>query len=129
MILDVTCCCLSLFLLCVNVEVGGVDVDCWTSRWPPVWEVAVHLAVAGHVFDGVFFLVLSFLLRDVYDEIWILIEAVSEGFLPTLSNVFTCSLYFLSCITYAYARASPCRCVCTCALEYICAKYNTRKHA
>ena len=25
-----------------------------TSRWPPVGETAVHLAVAGGVFDGVF---------------------------------------------------------------------------
>ena len=93
------------------------------GRWLFTWLSLVMSLMAS------FFLVLSFLLRDVYDEIWILIEAVSEGFLPTLSNVFTCSLYFLSCITYAYARASPCRCVCTCALEYICAKYNTRKHA
>ena len=23
-------------------------------RWPPVWETAVHLAVAGGVFDGIF---------------------------------------------------------------------------
>ena len=28
------------------------------SRWPPVWETAVHLAVAGGVFDGVFCAVL-----------------------------------------------------------------------
>ena len=25
-----------------------------TSRWPPLWEIAVHLAVTGDVFDGVF---------------------------------------------------------------------------
>ena len=24
------------------------------SRWPPVWEVAVRLAVDGYVFDGIF---------------------------------------------------------------------------
>ena len=36
----------------------GMDVECWTSRWPPVWETAVHLAVAGGVFDGVFCAVL-----------------------------------------------------------------------
>ena len=28
------------------------------SRWPPVWEIAVHLAVAGGVFYGVFCAVL-----------------------------------------------------------------------
>ena len=50
-----------------------------TSRWPPVWETAVHLAVAGGVFDGVFCAVLFPL--DVLDEIWDLIESVSEGFL------------------------------------------------
>ena len=32
------------------------------------------------VFDGVFFM-LSFFLLDVLDEIWDLIESVSEGFL------------------------------------------------
>ena len=48
---------------------------------PPVWEMAVYLAVAGDVFDGVFF-VLSLFPRDVLDEIWDLIESVSEGF-PT----------------------------------------------
>ena len=44
-----------------------------------MWETAVHLAVAGGVFDGVF--VLSFFPLDVLDEIWDLIESVSEGFL------------------------------------------------
>ena len=45
-----------------------------------MWEIAVHLAVAGGVYDGVFFP------RDVLDEILDLIESVSEGFstLPTL---------------------------------------------
>ena len=38
-----------------------------TSRWPPVWETAVHLAVASGVFDGVFCAVLFPL--DVLDEI------------------------------------------------------------
>ena len=41
--------------------------------------MAVHLAVAGDVYDGVFF-VLSLFPRDVLDEIWDLIESVSEGF-------------------------------------------------
>ena len=49
-------------------------------RLAGVWETAVHLAVAGGVFDGVFF-VLSFFPQDVLDEIWDLIESVSEGFL------------------------------------------------
>ena len=39
-----------------------------------MWEKAVHLAVAGDVFGGVFF-VLSFFPRDVLDEIWNLIES------------------------------------------------------
>ena len=43
--------------------------------------MAVHLAVAGDVFDGVF-LCCPFFQRDVLDEIWDLIESVSEGF-PT----------------------------------------------
>ena len=29
-------------------------VGCWASLWPPVWEVAVHLAVACDVYGGVF---------------------------------------------------------------------------
>ena len=48
-----------------------------------LWEIAVHLAVAYDVNDGVFF-VLSFFPRDVLDEILNLIESVSEGF-PTYS--------------------------------------------
>ena len=31
-----------------------MDVNCWAGRWPPVWEIAVHLAVACGVFGGVF---------------------------------------------------------------------------
>ena len=53
---------------------------CKSSRWPPGWETAVHLAVAGGVFDGVFF-VLSFFPLDVFDRIWDFIESVSEVFL------------------------------------------------
>ena len=41
-------------------------------------QYAVHLAVAGDVFDVVFF-VLSFFPRDVLDEIWNLIESVFLG--------------------------------------------------
>ena len=47
-------CHLSLFLLYINIKIGKIDVKCLTSRWPPVWETAVHLAVAGGDFDGVF---------------------------------------------------------------------------
>ena len=42
---------------------------------------AVHPAVAGDVFNGVFF-VLSLFPRDVLNEIWDLIESVSSDF-PT----------------------------------------------
>ena len=49
----------------------------------PIWEKAIHLAVADDVFDGVF-LCRPFFPRDVLDEIWDLIESVSGGF-PTYS--------------------------------------------
>ena len=45
--------------------------------------MAVHLGKAGDVFDGVF-LCCPFPPRDVLDEIWDLIESVSEDF-PTYS--------------------------------------------
>ena len=48
-----------------------------------MWEIANYLAVAGGIYDGVFF-VLSFFPRDVLDGILDLIESVSEGF-PTYS--------------------------------------------
>ena len=48
-----------------------------------MWEIAVHLAVAVGVYDGVFF-VLSLFQRDVLDKILDLIESVCEGF-PTYS--------------------------------------------
>ena len=47
---------------------------------------AVHLAVAGGVFDCVFLCCFFFPL-DVLDEIWDLIGSVSEDFLPTLITV------------------------------------------
>ena len=53
-------------------------VKCLTSRWPPVWEVAVRLAVTCGVCGGVF--VLSFFPRGVLGEILNLIESVSEDF-------------------------------------------------
>ena len=49
------------------------------NSYSPGWEIAVHLAVAGNVFDGVF-LCCPFFPRDVLDEIWDIIESVSEGF-------------------------------------------------
>ena len=55
-----------------------IDVKCLTSRWPPVWEIAIHLTVAGDVFDGVF-LCCPFFPQDVLYEILDLIESVSEG--------------------------------------------------
>ena len=48
-ILDVVCRFLSLFLLYLNIK---IDVYYYDSRWAPVWEIAVHLAVAGDAFDG-----------------------------------------------------------------------------
>ena len=80
MILDVARCYLWLFSLYINIKIGKN-----TSRWPPVWEIAVHLAVACDVYDGVF-LCCPFSPRDVLDEILNLIESVSEGF-PTYSSV------------------------------------------
>ena len=50
--------------------------------WQPVWETAVRLAVAG-VFDDVF-LYCPFFPLGVLNEIWDVIESVSEGF-PTYS--------------------------------------------
>ena len=79
---------LSLFLLYINIKIGKIDVKRQTSRWPPVWETAVHLAVAGGVFDGVF-LCCSFFPLDVLDESWDLIESVSKG-------LFTCFSIFSS---------------------------------
>ena len=46
-----------------------------------MWEIAVHLAVAGGIYDGVF-LCCFFFPRDVLDEILDLIESVSGG-IPT----------------------------------------------
>ena len=45
--------------------------------------IAVHLAVAGDVFDGVF-LCCPFFSRDVLDEIWDLMSQCLRVFLPTL---------------------------------------------
>ena len=47
-------------------------------------EIAVHLAIAGDVFESVF-LYCPFSPRDVLNEILDLIQLVSEGF-PTYSS-------------------------------------------
>ena len=49
-----------------------------------MWEIAVHLTVAGGVYDGVF--VLSFFPRDALDKILDLIESVLRVFLHTLTG-------------------------------------------
>ena len=54
----------------------------------PVWEIAVHLAVACYVFIDVS-LYCPFFPRDVFDGIWDLIGSVSEGF-PT----YLCRIYY-----------------------------------
>ena len=66
-----------------SFDLVQIGVSNQSSRWPPVWEGAVHLAVDGGVFHSVF-LCFPFSPRDVLDEIWDLIESVSEGF-PTCS--------------------------------------------
>ena len=56
------------FFLCVCVSPYHVLFHFGLT--PPVWENAVHLAVAGDVFLVVSCFVLSFFPRDVLDEIW-----------------------------------------------------------
>ena len=43
-----------LFTLYINIKIGKIVVKCYTSRWPPVWDIAVHLAVACGVYGDVF---------------------------------------------------------------------------
>ena len=57
--------------------------------------MAVQLTVAGVVFDGVFFFVLFLFL----DEIWDLIESVSEGFPTYFFNKYVSVIYM-----YMYAK-------------------------
>ena len=59
-----------------------------------IWETAVHLAVAGDVFYGVF-LCCPFSPLDVLNEIWDLIESFSEGF-PTYSTKLVTSVGHLT---------------------------------
>ena len=64
-------------------------------------EIAIYLAVADDVFDGVFF-VLSVFPRDVLDEIWGLTESVSEGFLSySIIHIQYC-LEFVECFLVFY---------------------------
>ena len=62
------------FLLFVLFSLGCVNDVQRFCAW--------MLSVAGDVFDGIFFVLLSFFSRDVLGEIWGLIESVSQGF-PT----------------------------------------------
>ena len=55
----------------------------------PVWEIAVHLAAACDVFDGVF-LCCPFSHEIILDEILNLIESVSEGFPSYSCRRFGC---------------------------------------
>ena len=50
-----------------------------------MWEIAVHLAVACDVYDGVFLCCPFSLEGGVLDEMLNLIESVSEGF-PSYSS-------------------------------------------
>ena len=50
---------LSLCSLYINTKIGKNRCLMLDSRWPPVWETAVHLAVACGVFYGVFCAVIS----------------------------------------------------------------------
>ena len=52
---------LLFFVILVTYEIEN-------SLWSPVWEMAVHLAVAGDVFDRVLFCAVNFP-RDVLDKI------------------------------------------------------------
>ena len=53
-ILDVARCYLCLFSLYINIKIGTIVVLMLSSRWPPVWKIAVQLVVACDVYDGVF---------------------------------------------------------------------------
>ena len=80
---------------CVNIKIG--KNRCLMLDWPVATCMgnSFHLAVAGGVFDGVFF-VLSFSSLDVLDEIWDVIESVSEGFL-TYSYIKILAWSLVSC--------------------------------
>ena len=60
------------------------DFKCYTSRLPPVWEIAVHLAVAGDVFDGV--LLCCFSHEMSWMRSWTKLSQFLRVFLPTLGQ-------------------------------------------
>ena len=85
---------------------------------------AVHLAVAGDVFDGVF-LCCPFSPLNDFDEIWVVIESVSEGFLPTLisfafSDIVNCGRKLIICLVTSLIEISAGTCpkICTCLYHY-----------
>ena len=53
MVLDVVCDFFVLLVRYKNRKQVKIDVHCLASRQPPVREMAVHMAVAGDVFDSV----------------------------------------------------------------------------
>ena len=81
------------------MECQDLDVN---SRWPPVWERAVHLAVADGVFDSVFLCCFSPLDVLEKNEIWDVIESVSEGF-------FTYSIKSMISSKTSHGKKSPYR--------------------
>ena len=80
--------------------------------------MAVHLAVAGDVFDGVF--VLSFFPWDVLDESWDLIESVSGGF-PTYSCIYIVLYVYCSVVLYSIAwYCTSCHFILLCCFALQC---------
>ena len=75
------------YFCCMYKYRGGESgVECWTSRWPPVWEIASRLAVAGDVFDSVFLCCpFSNKMSCVRSGTWL--SQFLRMFLPTLSLV------------------------------------------
>ena len=69
-------------------------LECSTSRLPPEWEMALHLAVDGDVFDGVYF-VLSFFPRDSWMICGTELSQFLRIFLPTLTAT-VCAVYTIS---------------------------------
>ena len=88
---------LSLFLLYINIKIG--KNRCLMLDWPvsTCMRNSFYLAVTGGVFDGVF-LCCHFSPLDVLDdEIWDVIESVSERFffLPTLTSKYWLGVWSL----------------------------------
>ena len=70
--------------LYINIKKGKIVVKCYTSRLPPVWEIAVHLAVAGDGYDGVF-LCCPFSHAMSWMRSWTKLSHFRRVFLPTLT--------------------------------------------